>query len=139
MSLKIDREKAAAQGVNFSEAASLLSSAMGAAYIGKFPNMGWMQNVWLQADMQFRMQVEDVLKLNARSTSGAVVPLSSFVDVEWKQGPTQVIRYNSYPAIRIAGTSAPGHSTGEAIQQMQDLMQQLPPGFAYEWAGLSYQ
>jgi multidrug efflux pump len=139
LSVKIDREKAAAQGVNFAEASTLLSSALGAAYIGKFPNMGWMQNVWLQADAQYRMKVEDVLKLNARSVSGEMVPISSFVDIEWKQGPTQVVRYNSYPAIRIAGTAAPGHSTGEAIQTMQDLMQQLPPGFSYEWAGLSYQ
>ena len=139
LKLSIDREKAAALGVDFSEAATLLSTALGSAYIGKFPNMGWMQNVWVQADAQFRMQVDDILRLNARNAQGNMVPLSSFVKAEWGYGPVQVVRYNSYPSIRINGDAAPGYSTGEAMAEMERLMQQLPPGFGYEWTGLSYQ
>jgi len=139
LSLSIDREKAAALGVDFSEAAELISTALGSSYIGKFPNLGWMQNVWVQAEADFRMQVDDILRLNARNAQGAMVPLSSFVKAEWGYGPVQVVRYNSYPSIRLNGDAAPGYSTGEAMAEMENLMQQLPPGFGYEWTGLSYQ
>jgi len=139
MRLTIDRTKAAALGVNFSEAATLLSTALGSSYVGKFTNMGWIQNVWVQAEADQRMTPEDVLKLNARNSQGQMVPLSSFVDISWTQGPVQVVRYNSYESIRISGAAAPGYSTGDAMAEMEALVAQLPAGFGYEWTGLSYQ
>ncbi|MBV6272038.1 multidrug efflux RND transporter permease subunit [Alcaligenaceae bacterium CGII-47] len=137
--LEIDRDKAAALGVNFSEAAQLISSAMGGAYVGKFTNMGWVQNIWVQADADARMNADDVLKLNARNTSGGMVPLSSFVTLKWTQGPVQIVRYNGYESVRIGGAAGAGYSTGEAMAEMQRLVTQLPPGLSYEWTGLSYQ
>ena len=139
LSLTLDREKLAALGVSFNEAAMTLGTAMGGAYMGKFPNMGWMQNIWVQADEPFRMQVQDILNLNARNVQGDMVPLSSFVKADWTQGATQVVRYNSYNSIRIAGSAAPGYSSGQAMQAMQNMMVELPDGFGYEWTGLSYQ
>ncbi len=139
LSLNIDRDKAAALGVDFSEAAQLISTAVGSAYLSKFPNMGRMQNIWVQADEKYRMHMEDVLNLNARNKDGGMVPLSSFVTAKWSQGPTQVVRYNSYESVRIGGDASPGHSTGEAMAEMERLVAQLPSGFGYEWNGLSYQ
>lgn len=139
LSLTIDREKAAALGVDFNEAASLISTAVGSAYLSKFPNLGRMQNIWVQADAPYRMQLKDVLQLNARNSQGGMVPLSSFVKAEWKQGPVQVVRYNSYESMRIGGNAAPGYTTGEAMAEMERLVGQLPQGFGYEWNGLSYQ
>ncbi|SOE50559.1 RND efflux system, inner membrane transporter CmeB [plant metagenome] len=139
LSLTIDREKAAALGVDFNEAATLLSTSVGSAFLGKFPNLGWMQNVWVQADAAYRMDLKDVLRLNARNAQGNMVPLSSFVSYEWGEGPSQVVRYNSYPSMRLEGGAAPGYSSGAAMAEMERLMQQMPPGFGYEWNGLSYQ
>ncbi len=139
LSLTIDRQKAAALGVNFDEAATLISTAVGSALINKFPNFGRMQNVWVRADAPYRMQVEDILNLNARNASGGMVPLSSFVSAKWGQGPVQVVRFNSYESIRISGDAAPGYPSGEAMLEMEHLMTQLPQGFGYEWNGLSYQ
>lgn len=139
LSLTLDRQKAAALGVDFPQAAAVLATAVGSSFAGKFPNMGWMQNIWVQADADFRMNLEQILKLNARNEQGEMVPLSSFVTADWVQGPTQVVRYNSYNSIRISGSAAPGYSTGQAMTEMQSLMTQLPPGFGYEWTGLSYQ
>jgi multidrug efflux pump len=137
--LKIDREKAAALGLDFGEIANLVSTAVGSIFINKFPNFGRMQNVWVQADAASRMQVEDILKLNARNRSGSMVPLSSFVTATWEQGPQQIVRYNSYESVRISGDAAPGYTSQEAMQEVERLMTQLPPGFGYEWSGLSYQ
>ncbi|MFU1914505.1 multidrug efflux RND transporter permease subunit [Bordetella avium] len=139
LALTIDRDKAAVLGVDFSEAASLISTAVGSAYLSKFPNLGRMQNIWVQADAPYRMHMEDVLNLNARNKDGGMVPLSSFVTAKWSQGPTQVVRYNSYESVRIGGSAAAGYSTGEAMTEMENLVAKLPPGFGYEWNGLSYQ
>lgn len=139
LSLTIDRDKAAALGVDFSEAAGLISTAIGSSYAGQFPNMGWTQNVWVQAGEGHRMNVDDIMKLNARNSQGGMVPLSSFVTAKWSQGPVQVVRYNSYESVRIGGSAGPGYSTGQAMAEMEQLVAKLPPGFGYEWTGLSYQ
>ena len=137
--LKIDREKAAAQGVSFQEAAQLISTALGSAYIGKYTNSGWVESIWVQADDRFRMNIEDVMKLNAKNNEGKMVPLSTFVTAEAEQAPVQVVRYNSYESVRIGGAAAPGYTTGEAMAEMERLVAQLPAGFGFEWTGLSYQ
>ncbi|MBV7486916.1 efflux RND transporter permease subunit [Bordetella sp. BOR01] len=139
LNLTIDRDKAATLGVDFDAAATLLSTALGSAYIDKFPNMGRMQNIWVQAEARHRMQVEDILRMNVNNTQGGMVPLSSFVSAKWTQGPVQVVRYNSYESMRIGGDAAPGYTTGEAMAEMERLVGQLPSGFGYEWNGLSYQ
>ncbi len=139
MTLTIDRAKAAALGVDFAEVSTLIATSLGSAYVAKFPNMGWMQNVWVQAAQDHRMNADDVMKLNARNSSGEMVPLSSFVKVGWEQGPVQVVRYNSYESIRIGGSAAPGYSTGQAMAEIEQLIAKLPAGFGYEWTGLSYQ
>ncbi|HEX7388332.1 MAG TPA: efflux RND transporter permease subunit [Castellaniella sp.] len=139
LQVHIDRTKAAALGVNFSEVANVISTAIGSSYVGKFTNQGWVQNVWVQADENDRMSPDDILKLNARNASGDMVPLSSFVTLKWTQGPVQVVRYNGYESVRIGGSAAPGYSTGQAMAEMQRLVAQLPSGLSYEWTGLSYQ
>jgi multidrug efflux pump len=85
------------------------------------------------------MNPDDILRLNARNANGEMVPLSSFVSLEWTRGPVQVVRYNGYESIRIGGSAAPGYSTGQAMAEMERLIAQLPPGLGYEWTGLSYQ
>jgi len=139
LSLKIDRVKAAALNVDFADAASIMSTAIGSEYAGKFPNMGRMQNIWIQADAAFRMRVEDILKLNTRNSSGELVPLSSFVSTSWSNGPTQVARFNSYTSLSISGQAAAGKSSGQAMTAMETLAKKLPTGFGYEWAGVSFQ
>lgn len=137
--ITIDREKAAAQGVSFGEAAQLLSTALGSAYIGKYTNEGWVENVWVQADDQFRMDIDQVLQLNVKNNEGKMVPLSTFVTAQPDLAPVQIVRYNSYQAVRFNGEAAPGYTSGEAMLEMERLVGELPAGFGYDWTGLSYQ
>lgn len=137
--VQIDRNKVAAMGVDFTEVAQLISTAIGSSYITKFTNQGWVQNVWVQAQPSSRMNPDDILQLNARNANGDMVPLSSFVSLEWTQGPVQVVRYNGYESVRIGGSAAPGYSSGEAMAEMERLIGELPPGLGYEWTGLSFQ
>ena len=85
------------------------------------------------------MQTADLLRLNVRNANGGMVPFSAFASVEWEKGPSQVVGYNGYPAVRIAGQAAPGVSSGVAIAEMERLAQELPVGFGYEWTGQSLQ
>lgn len=137
--LEVDRKRANALGVSFADIGAVLSTAVGSAYINDFPNQGRMQRVVVQAEGDQRSQVEDLLKINVRNDQGKMVPLSAFVEARWIQGPSQLTRYNGYPAISISGESAAGHSTGEAMVEVQRLVDQLPAGMGLEWTGLSLQ
>ena len=137
--LVIDREKANTFGVTFADINATISAHLGSTYVNDFPNAGRMQRVTVQSDADQRMQTADLLNLNVRNANGGMVPLSTFVQVEWIKGPLQVVGYNGYPSIRISGQSAPGHSSGDAIAEMERLAGQLPSGFGYEWTGQSLQ
>ena len=137
LQLNIDRDKASALGVSFGAINSSLSTALGSSYVNDFPNANRVQRVVVQAEARARMQSEDLLKINALNSAGQPVPLSAFASTAWITGPMQTIRYNGYPTIRIAGEPAPGQSTGAAMAEMERLVGQLPPGFAYEWTGQS--
>lgn len=135
--LDIDRDKANALGVSFDQINTALSTALGSSYINDFPNAGRQQRVIVQADAPERMQPEDLLSLYVRNQAGAMVPLSAFAQTRWMTGQMQAVRYNGYPAMRLEGGPAPGHSTGEAMEEMERLVAQLPTGIGYEWTGQS--
>ncbi|MCA0187923.1 MAG: efflux RND transporter permease subunit, partial [Proteobacteria bacterium] len=137
--LDIDRQKAEALGVSFASISDTLSTAMGSLYVNDFPNAGRMQQVIIQADARARMQVDDILKLYVRNNVGGMVPLGEVVTPVWTDAPLQMVRYKGYPAVRIAGSAAPGVSSGEAMAAMEALVGRLPPGFAVEWTGQSLQ
>ena len=137
LQVDIDRDKASAQGVGFAAINNAISTALGSAYINDFPNAGRLQRVVVQAEAEARMQPEDILKLTALNSQGKAVPLSSFATTRWISGAMQTVRYNGYPAMRIAGGAAPGFSTGDAMAEMERMASQLPAGFGFEWTGQS--
>ncbi|NSY19648.1 efflux RND transporter permease subunit [Neorhizobium sp. AL 9.2.2] len=139
VNLLIDREKANTFGVTFGDINSTITANLGSSYVNDFPNAGRMQRVQVQADGKQRMKTEDLLRLNVRNANGGMVPMASFASVEWVRGPSQVVGYNGYPSIRIAGQAAPGFSSGDAITEMERLAGELPNGFGYEWTGQSLQ
>jgi multidrug efflux pump len=135
--VEIDREKADTFGVTFAAINATISQYLGSSYVNDFPNNGKLQRVILQADANARMQAEDILKLMVPNTNGGMVPFSSFAQLRWQMGPSQVVGYNGYPAVRLSGQAAPGFSSGDAMAEMERLASQLPPGFGYEWSGQS--
>jgi len=137
LQMVIDRDKANALGVTFESINTTLSTALGSSYINDFPNQARLQRVVVQADAPARMQPEDLLKLNAANTQGQPVPLSAFASTKWVNGAQQTVRYNGYPAMRIAGAAAPGYSSGAAMAELEKMAAQLPAGFGYEWTGQS--
>lgn len=137
--LDIDRQKARALGVEFSDLSDTLSTAMGSHYVNDFPNRGRLQQVIVQADARARMQIDDLLRLTVRNDKGGLVRLSEVVRPVWQEAPLQLVRHQGYLAARIAGSAAPGVSSGDAMAEMEALAGQLPKGFAIAWVGQSLQ
>ncbi|WP_166359475.1 efflux RND transporter permease subunit [Pseudomonas akapageensis] len=137
--LEVDRNQANALGVSFADIGTVLATAVGSAYVNDFPNQGRMQRVIVQAEGDQRSQIEDLLRIHVRNSDGRMVPLSAFTQAQWVQAPVQLTRYNGYPAIAISGEPAPGYSSGEAMVEIQRLIDQLPMGMGMEWTGLSLQ
>jgi multidrug efflux pump len=135
--LVIDREKANTFGVTFADINNTITANLGSSYINDFPNAGRMQRVIVQAQDRDRLQTEDLLKLNVRNASGGMVPLSSFAIAQWQKGSPQIVGYNGYPTVRIAGEPAPGTSSGAAIAEMERLAGEMPDGIGFEWTGQS--
>ncbi|MBI1889931.1 MAG: efflux RND transporter permease subunit [Burkholderiales bacterium] len=139
LELQIDRDKANALGVIFTDINSTLTTAIGSSYVNDFPNQGRQQRVIVQADAPQRLRPEDLMRLYVRNNKGVMVPFSSFTNSRWITGPVQLVRYNGYPAYKISGEAAAGRSTGEAMAEMEKLAAQLPNGFGYEWTGQSFE
>ena len=135
--IDIDRDKAAALGVDFGAISASIGTALGSSYVNDFPSQGRLQRVVVQADAPARMQPDDLLRLTATNSKGQPVPMSAFASTRWVVGAMQTVRYNGYPAMRIGGSAAPGYSTGDAIAEMERLAAQLPAGFGYEWTGIT--
>ncbi|WP_368927248.1 multidrug efflux RND transporter permease subunit [Serratia marcescens] len=139
LSLKVDREKAETFGVSFNEIGEALSAASGSYYVNDYTDNGRVQQVIIQADIAYRMQLADLLKISIKNKMGEMVPLSTFVSSSWTLSPQQLNRYQGYPALRVTGSAANGHSSGTAMAEMERLASHLPEGFKAEWAGSSLQ
>lgn len=137
--LDIDRAKARALGVPFTAITDMISTALGSSYINDFSNRGRLQQVIVQADAPYRMNLDDVLALRVRNGAGGTVALSELVTPRWQHGPLQLANYNGYPSISISGSPASGVSSGDAMKAIESIAAELPRGFAIDWTGASLQ
>jgi hydrophobe/amphiphile efflux-1 (HAE1) family protein len=137
--IDVDWNKAGALGVPITSIHRTISAAFGSAYANDFIQGGWVKRVYVQADAPHRMLPGDLGKLYVRNTSGKMVPFTSFASGRWTSGPPRLARFNSFPAIDIWGEPAPGNSSGEAMQAMEEAIDKLPRGIGFDWTGLSYQ
>jgi len=137
--LDIDDVRAGALGVPLADVNSVLATAWGGSYVNDFIQNGRVKRVYLQSDAQFRMLPEDINKWYVRNKDGEMVPFSAFSTARWQYGSPRLERYNGIPSVEIMGQAAPGISTGEAMDEMEKMVAQLPPGIGYEWTGLSYE
>ena len=137
--IDIDWQKAGSMGVPISAIHNTISAAFGSAYVNDFIQAGRVKRVFIQADAPYRMLPRDMDKLYVRNSVGKMVPFSAFATGNWTMGSPKLERYNAFPSINIWGEPAPGRSSGEAMQAMEELVKKLPQGISYDWTGLSYQ
>ncbi|WOC25421.1 multidrug efflux RND transporter permease subunit [Pseudoalteromonas sp. N1230-9] len=137
--LEIDRNKAKAQGVALSDIFLTLQAQLGSLYINDFNQFSRTYRVIMQAESRFRQNPADLQYYYVRNDEGAMVPLTTLAKLEPILGPTSLTHFNLYRSASISGQPAAGYSSGDAIKVMQELAEQLPTGYVYEWAGQSKQ
>lgn len=136
--LNIDQSKAAVMGLNQSDINSTLNAAWGGVYVNDFIDRGRIKRVYLQGDMDSRSKPEDLAKWYVRGADGTMASFASFATSDWIRNPQLLQRFNGISSIQINGNVAEGYSSGEAMNNMQQLVN-AEQGFGLAWSGLSYQ
>jgi HAE1 family hydrophobic/amphiphilic exporter-1 len=137
--VELDREKARTLGVPVDTVFATLQAYLSGLYVNDFVRFGRVYKVFLQATPEFTNEPRDIGEFYVRNTAGEMVPLSTLVTVSQMTGPNFVTRFNLYNAAEIMGAPAPGYSSAEALQAMEEVMATLPPEVGYEWSGLTLQ
>ncbi len=135
----VDWRKAGTLGVSIQAIHDTVSGGFGSAYVNDFIQGGRVKRVYVQVDAPFRMLPDDVNRLFIRNQSGTMTPFSSIASGRWSYGSPRLERFNAFPSLNIWGEPAPGRSSGEAMQAMEEIASKLPRGIGYDWTGLSYQ
>src|SRR3954464_7216008 len=140
LAVDVDRERAKALGVPLEDVYGTLAATLGSYYVNDFNKFGRTWQVLMSAEPAYRDRPDDVGKIWVRSEKGDMIPLASIARVRYSAGPDALDRFNNLPAVKIFGQGAPGVSSGQAIQTVEDLAAKaLPSTFSYDWGGASYQ
>ena len=146
LKLTVDRVQAGAMGLSVGDIYNAIQLMLAPVYVNDYFSEGRIRRVNMRADAPYRTDPGSLERFYTPAAQPdedgdrAMVPLSNVVDAEWITSTPSLTRYNGYAAVNIVGSAAPGRSSGEAMQAMEDLVaNELPAGFGADWAGMSYQ
>ena len=138
VSVTIDREKAKAIGVPMSQITAAMGTFMGSAYVNDFDFNNRSYRVYVQADQQYRETATDLRQYYVRSESGSMVPLDNLVRISETSGPQIIYHYDLFRSAEIDGSGAPGLSSGQGLEAMQQLFEKNKlQGMTFAWTGLA--
>ena len=136
----VDRIKAETLGITTGNVFSALATYVGSDYAAQFSKFGHVFQVYTQALPDYRATADDIRNLKVKAGNGTMTPIGTVADIKEVQGPLLISLYNLYPTATIAGSPAPGFSSGEALDLMDQIgTHALPSGTGYEWTAMSYQ
>ena len=134
----VDREKAEAMGVPFSQVTAALNTFMGSSYVNDFDFNNRSYRVYVQADAPYRRNAQDIHQYYVRSNSGQLVPLDNLASITETSGPQVINHYNIFRSAEIDGSPAPGLSSGQGLDAMVRLFNKNKmPGMSFSWTGLA--
>jgi multidrug efflux pump len=139
LKIDVDQAKAAAQGLASLDIWNTVTAAWAGVYVNDFIDRGRVKRVFVQGDAPFRSKPEDLAGWYVRGAGGQMTPFSTFATTRWTYGAEALSRYNGLAAYDIQGQAAPGVSSGTAMDEMDKLAAQLPPGTTHAWTGQSYE
>jgi len=163
LDISVNRKQAASMGLSLSDVYATIDTELAPMYINQMSYGGRIKQVYIQDQPAYRMDINSLDRLytpssdaplnspasSAPTTTSAsgpqasvdnMIPLSSVIDTRWSVGPAVLQRYDGYPALEIVGNPAPGYTTGQAMQTVQNMVHKsLPPGYGTDWTGQSYQ
>jgi HAE1 family hydrophobic/amphiphilic exporter-1 len=136
----VDRDKVIKQGVNISDVYRTLQSFMGGFFINYFNRFGRQWQVYIEAEGEYRTRAENVGQFYVRNNNGENVPLSALTKFEPRIGPEYTMRFNEYRSAQIVGSAAPGYSSAQAMQALEEVFAQtMPRDMGYDYKDMSFQ
>jgi hydrophobic/amphiphilic exporter-1 (mainly G- bacteria), HAE1 family len=134
----VDRDQAKSLGVSLNDITGTMQVLLGSSYVNDFDFNNRSYRVYVQADRQFRSRPQDIERYYVRTSAGQMMPLSNVVSIREGTAPKTITHYNMFRSAEINGSAAPGYSSGQAIQLMEELSDRvLPQGMTFAWSGLS--
>ncbi len=136
----VDRDKALKEGVELTEVYKTLQAFMGGYFIDYFNRFGRQWQVYVQAEGDYRTRIENLGLFYVRNHDGEAVPLGSLTSTKSISGPEFTMRYNLYRSAQINGSAAPGYSSAQANQALEEVFAEtMPPEMGYDYLGISFQ
>jgi multidrug efflux pump len=137
---EVDRNLATLLGVPVQDVYNAIQVQFGSLIVSQYYQYSRVWDVIMQSAPQFRQQPSDITSLYTRSSQNQMIPLSALVKTHYVTGPTLVPHFNGFPAAKVDGSAAPGYSSGQAIQAMEEVAREvLPQGYGFAWSGLAYE
>jgi HAE1 family hydrophobic/amphiphilic exporter-1 len=138
--VEVDRDKVLKQGIKVSDVYKTLQCFMGSGFINYFNRFGRQWQVYVQAEGEYRTEIENIGQFYVRNSEGGTVPLSALTSIKDIAGPEFTMRYNLYRAAQINATAAAGYSTTQAMKAMEEVFAQtMPREMGFDYMGMSYQ
>ena len=138
--LEVDREKAKKMGVPISDITNALQTFLGGLNVNDFSRFGRSYKVTMQAEPEYRSDIQQIGLIHVRNGDNQMIPLSTLVTPVSTSAPTVLERYNLYRTAELGGNPGAGYSSGDAMTAMEEVAATaLPPGYGFEWSGISKQ
>ncbi|MFA6034503.1 MAG: efflux RND transporter permease subunit, partial [Myxococcota bacterium] len=136
----VDRDKVTKMGADIRDVYAALQTYLGGYYINDFNKYGRQWKVFMEAEPESRTSVDKIGQFYVRNQTGDMIPLSTMVNMKTHHGPEYTMRYNLFRSAEILANPAPGYSTGQAIEAMeQTATQTMPFGMGFDWTGMTLQ
>ncbi len=138
--LVVDREKALKQGVALTDVYRTIQAYMGGLFVNYFNRFGRQWQVYIEAEGEYRNNLDSLNLFYVRNGQGNPVPLSALTKYESRPGPEFTMRYNLYRSAQIIGGAAPGYSSAQAMKALEETFDKtMPREMGYDYMGMSYQ
>ena len=135
--IDIDAAKCKRAGISPSEVLSVLGAYCGGIYASNFNLFSKVYRIMIQADPKYRLDEKSLNNIFVR-VNGEMAPISQFLSVKKTMGPEVTNRFNLFDAIACNVNPAPGYSSGQTMQAIEEVFAQtMPNRYNYEYGGIS--
>src|SRR5437667_2404757 len=138
--VNVDRDKVLKQGIDLGQVYQTLQTFMGGFFVNYFNRFGRTWQVYIEAEGEYRTDEKNVGQYYVRNSNNQSVPLDAVTTINRISGPEFTLRYNEYRSAQINGAAAPGYSSNQAMNALEETFRQtMPNEMGYDYLGISFQ
>ena len=136
----VDQAKVEQQQVSLADVYTTLQTFMGGFLVNYFNRFGRQWQTYVEAEGDYRTNVDNIGQFYVQSANGGQVPLSAVTSVRRITGPEYTMRFNEYEGAQVNVSGAPGYSSGQVMAALEQVFQEtMPPGMGFDYQGMSFQ